>query len=167
MKLLLCLSALATSLVAATGSYDQSAALAAERMTLTSEWAGVQAAIKNAKTTAQSDAAQQRMSDFATKVLALRDKTAAANANLISILSGQPGYPFSGDKDSSATIKATYLKLVPLNANLKSLSFTASPPYQPKDINALQILLDRTKTAIDEHRHASQNIATRLAQLRR
>lgn len=164
-RLLLCL--LASTAVHAAASYDQSGPLMAERTAITSEFAAAQAALKAAKTTAQSDAAQARVGDVGAKILALRDKTAQANDVIISILSGQPGYPFLGARDPSATIKATYIKMVSLNSALKGLSFTGSAPYQPKDINSLQVLLDRTKIAIDEHAHAAQNIATRLVELQR
>lgn len=158
---------LSVQAVLAAASFDRTATLSAERMSITSEFAVAQAALRNAKTAAAGDAAQQKLQDVSSKIIALRDKTVEANAELIRILSGQPGYPFLGERDPSATIKATYLKLRTINAGLTGLSFSATPPFQPKDINSLQVILDRTKTGIDEHRHAVQNIETRLAQLKR
>lgn len=157
---------LTTQVVLCASSFDRSSALIAERMAVTSDFAAAQAALKNAKTSFDSDAASTKLESVADKILSLRAKTVQANENLISILSGQ-GYPFSGERDPSATIKATYQKLRVINTSLNSLTFTANKPYQPRDVNTLQILLDRTKSAIDEHKHAVQNIETRLAQLKR
>lgn len=157
---------LTTQAVFCASSFDRSKALIEERMAVTSDFAAAQAALKNAKSSVDIDAASAKVESVADKILSLRAKTVQANDNLISILSGQ-GYPFAGDQDKSATIKATYQKLKVINAGLSRLSFTATAPYQPRDINTLQILLDRTKSAIDEHKHAVQNIETRLAQLKR
>lgn len=161
----LLLPVLACVTAIAAPSYDQSGALATERMAITSEFAAAQTALRNAKTATETDAVQQKLVDIVDRSHALRDKTIKANDNLIGILSGQMGYPFRGANDPSATIKATYLKLVQINAGLKSAAVTATAPYQPKDINELQKLLDRVKTAIDEQRHAAQNIETRLNEL--
>ena len=155
---------LTTQAVFCASSFDRSKALIEERMAVTSDFAAAQAALKNAKSSVDIDAASAKVESVADKILSLRAKTVQANDNLISILSG---YPFAGDQDRSATIKATYQKLKVINAGLSRLSFTATAPYQPRDINTLQILLDRTKSAIDEHKHAVQNIETRLAQLKR
>ena len=155
---------LTTQAVFCASSFDRSKALIEERMAVTSDFAAAQAALKNAKSSVDIDAASAKVESVADKILSLRAKTVQANDNLISILSG---YPFAGDQDRSATIKATYQKLKVINAGLSRLSFTATAPYQPRDLNTLQILLDRTKSAIDEHKHAVQNIETRLAQLKR
>ena len=164
MRLLAPALVLLAALAGAAPSYDQSAALNAERTAITSDFSAAQAALRSAKTTAASDAANLKLEDVAKRAVALRDRVVQANSSLVTILSTPP---FAGQRDSSATIKSTHAKLGSINSGLSSLGFTASPPFQPKDINAVQVILDRCKTGIEEHRHAAQNIETRLLELQR
>ena len=65
----------------------------------------------------------------------------------------------SGKQDRSATIKAVTAKLEQANQTLSALPLPSGPEFNPAEVNQIQRVLDVSRTTLDLHKHACQNLA--------
>lgn len=130
-------------------SLDQSARLMSERLKLTSEFARLSGDLRASKSPAAIEAVSQKLADFSSRTDTFRKDIASSNFRVLDRLS-----PYA----NSATIKAAYEKLRNADMALSSMPLPAGPSFSPQDLNKIQQVLDRAKTAIELHKHAAANI---------
>ena len=138
----------------AQGSLDKSGPLNAERTVVTGDFNKAQVQLRAAVSEADRQAAFVRIADAAGKADLLRKYIVKGNEDVIVALNTRR----SGKQDRSATIKAVTEKLTSANAALMALPLPAGPEFNPAEINQVQRVLDVSKTTLDLHRHACQNL---------
>ena len=136
--------------VAVAQTLDQSGPLMQERMKLTSEFARISGSIRTAKTQAEKEGAESRLGEYVQRVEELRRNINSANRIVIDRLT--PIFT------RSATIKAAYEKLKNADSSLAALPLPNGPTYAPQDVNQVQVVLDRMKTALELHKHGAANV---------
>jgi hypothetical protein len=135
--------------VAVAQTLDQSGPLMQERMKLTAEFARVTGSLRTAKTQAEKEGAEARLGEHVVRVEELRRNINSANRAVLERLT--PIFT------RSATIKAAYEKLKNADSALAALPLPNGPAYTPQDVNQVQILLDRMKSALELHKHGAAN----------
>lgn len=155
-----------TSVLFAKHPLDQSSTLAAERFKLTAEFAKAQGDLRQSKDQAGKENAMRKLEEISSSAQDIIDKLVQANASVIQALDSPPDNVY-GTYDPSATISSTVTKLTKDNQALSSIKLPTSAPFSPADINTIQVVLDRIKKSIDEHRHACANLETTISQRRR
>ena len=147
---LTCLAAVAS----AQNALDKSRPLNAERTQITGDFNKAQAQLRAAKTESDREAAHALIAEVARKADTLRGYIIQGNNDVITALNTQR----YGKQDRSATIKAVTAKLEQANQTLSALPLPAGPQFNPAEINQIQRVLDVSRTTLDLHKHACQNL---------
>ena len=91
---------------------------------------------------------------MARKADTLRGYIIQGNNDVITALNTQR----HGKQDRSATIKTVTGKLSAANQSLAALPLPTGPQFNPAEINQIQRVLDVSRTTLDLHKHACQNL---------
>lgn len=153
-RLFLASLACLTSILSAQGTLDQSSVLNAQRTAMLGDFNKAQVQLRQAKAESERQAAYDVIADVAARAGALRTQIVKANEDVIQALN----FRRAGKQDRSATIKAVTEKLTAGNRALLALPLPSGPQFTAAEVNQVQRVLDVSKTTLDSHRHACQNL---------